>query len=253
MTPDEFKDFRLELAATIPTLLAWFQKLDARAQAKQREIWWTVLSPFPYEQILDALDAMTTGKAPPLGEWDRDRERVADHIVGVIRSKQSKHGDKVEDAAQRIRDAVAHKQAGAAGNFSKAFALHSGGMPLGEAMTQVFGEPDPENERKHAIACRQCKDSGVVEVWRKEAILAVVEGIFDDTPEFRVYGCVRCSCAAGDKRFGGARYALESWCPCPRGDTSDPQNIVDLKSWVAAKQQTATDQRLELGQRNLWN
>lgn len=137
-------------------------------------------------------------------------------------------------------------------SWQEVFRLHLDGLAIRDALSQVFGEFDDTVSVRYAIKCRTCRDSGVVEVWSRAAIVAVVDGRLNDV-EAGGYGCVPCGCPAGDGRGSASeRYDLEGWCPCPRGDTKSQQNIADLKSWVEAKQQQATDRRAELGQRELW-
>lgn len=239
MKRDEFTEVRQELASTFPALLTWFGRLPADVQEKQRRIWWATLGEYDVDDVLDAIEDLRKAGGP--GETNAERERLAgkirDHVRKRIVARRSDSATTVDRvAAEKARQGF--EPVGPA--FEEILRLTSGpdAISVQDACNQLMG---PAAEPV-TFKCTLCRDLGSVYVWRREAIRAVIEGMFDDHPEFWIIGSLRCSCEAGDGR-DGHRYDLNQWCRCDRGDFKAPQNQKDLKAWVAAKMQQAAEAR----------
>lgn len=250
MNEAEFNDFRQELATSFPTVLAWFRRLPKPAQDKQRGNWWAILKVFELDEVLEAIEAISLGQADPIGEYDRHRERIALHLRSVMLARRSKERGDVPEYVN-YEEAKRLARNGWQGGFERYLELTDAGLDAREAVVEAFGPDNGDGDRREAKKCQTCRDQGMVYVWHRDAIRAVLDGTFDDRPEVHTIGAIPCTCSKGDGRGGGSekgvgRYDFEKWCPCPKGDIHDAQNLADLKSWVAAQVDYA---RQKLGDR----
>lgn len=247
MTPEEFNDWRRDLAGKFPSLAEWFKKLTPASQVAQRDVWRTVLADVSLRDAIAANMAIATGQAEAIGHAHNDRERVAVHIRRVARDiaasrnadKEQREGDRAIFAARRRARRTSRGLDGIADDVALLVRLAESGHTMREASEHIRAKR--ADDARDAVRCVDCRDVGIVHVWHVNMMHAFREDRLDDAHPYTA--AVPCHCEAGDRYVWGKatppprghwtqgdRYSSERWCRVT-GDWREPEVYAEFKAW----------------------
>lgn len=192
MDRGEFKLWACDYFAAFPNTHSWVDRLDDPGATLGK--WERALSGTDYQLAVSATDRIVMGKAEPVPATDYERTPyVIRAIAGRIADEQARAVETRPAARPRRSDGFP-----AGRLFAAIVDRHQAGMPLEDAVQAASREfaikVDPEAGRR--VSCRQCGDTGLVEVWHP---LAYQER--RTRAEYPVRICLAsCTCPVGQRR-----------------------------------------------------
>jgi hypothetical protein len=238
MTPEEYADVKREIASSFPAWFTWFQKQQPPIVESIRKSMMRALIKFTYEEVVDTIEEISSGERPKFGSYNSDLENVPAFLRRAVQDhKQENQKDREPD--EPPRDKLADEAA-----FTAAFSSMepdawtaiskqvAAGVSVADATVEVFGPIDETKEK--AFKCRTCKDTGVVRVWRQEAVKACLAGVLRERRDLQILGSLPCSCEKGIGR-GKVKFDCEGWALCWSADPHTEESLKELETWVEAK------------------
>lgn len=192
MERDEFKLWLADYLAAFPNTHSWLDRLELRQATLAK--WERALSGTDYQLAVSATDRIVMGKAEPVAATDYERTPyVIRAIAGRIADEQAKAAETRPAASPRRTDGFP-----AGRLFASIVKRCEAGAPVEDAVQAASREfavkVDPDAGRR--VACRQCGDTGLVEVWHP---LAYQER--GTRAEYPVRICLAsCTCPVGQRR-----------------------------------------------------
>lgn len=182
MNRDEFNKWWRDYAERFPSTAKWIKSLDEAGTRAMLLNWSAVLTPVELADALQINASMAAGELEPVGTYDSDRERTAATVrrAALHRSRSlatakafgSSTAEERPMRSQRPRGGDCKPLSALVGEYAR---LLASGRTKDEAwrdagLSSRFIEDEPPS--RGLSNCRDCHDSGLVEVWHIRTIRA---------------------------------------------------------------------------------